>query len=131
MFWVVEPRETSDDPEHGMIWVVEPNWVVAPMTTQNMACSGSSKCKRQVRGLREARPTGAWLIRTETGGSPKETSDDPEHAMFWVAPESITRPGTWHVLGRRTSDDPEHGMFWVVEPNHATQNIASSGSSHL
>ena len=47
----------SRDPEHCMFWVV------APMTTQNMACSGS------------------WGQRRLPTTQNMETSDDPEHGM--------------------------------------------------
>ena len=42
----------------------------------------------------------------------------------------MDRPRTWHVLGRRTSDDPEHAMFWVVRLV-ATPNMACSRSSYV
>ena len=50
--------------------------------------------------------------------------------MFWVAQNQITRPGTWHVLGRRTYDDLEHAMFGVAT-SLTTQNMACSGSSEV
>ena len=142
MFWVVEPKETSDDPEHGMFWVV------ARLTTQNMACSGSWSQGRRPTTQNMA-CSGSWSPITRPGTSHvlgRRTYDDPEHDMFWVVqvqtsgawpPRSadnrcmadsnrdgwvtqgdVRRPRTCHVLGRP-------GI------NHATRNMACSGSPHL